>query len=303
VALVLALAATVLVLVPIRPEGLAAGLLIAAVAAVSLVDDVRSLSFAPRLAVQVIAAVGVVWLLEVPARAVDRPGWDAAPPRGWGAALAVVFLVAHANFFNFMDGINGLAAGQAVVTGATLAVVLHAAGRGPAAVVAAATAGAAAGFLPHNFPAARIFLGDVGSVTLGFLLALLALVAHARGGVPWSAILLIHAAFLFDALVTIARRARRGESLVRPHREHHYQLLVRAGWSHTATTLTVLALSAGCCGAAWLSTRSHGWARWAALLGPLVALVVFAAVAQTRRPVVPGGPDPALIRPDPVAHG
>ncbi|HEX8200490.1 MAG TPA: UDP-N-acetylmuramyl pentapeptide phosphotransferase, partial [Isosphaeraceae bacterium] len=86
VALVLALAATVLVLVPIRPEGLAAGLLIAAVAAVSLVDDVRSLSFAPRLAVQVIAAVGVVWLLEVPARAVDLPGWDAAPPRGWGAA-------------------------------------------------------------------------------------------------------------------------------------------------------------------------------------------------------------------------
>ena len=285
-AIVLGIAVTIPVLVPLDLNAAGVGLLIAVVTAPSFLDDIRGLSFKTRLVAQTAAAAAVVVLIGLPVRALDLPGASLELPSGLGMALAVLFVVASCNFFNFMDGINGLAAGQAALTGATLSAILHRAGCGPAAVVAAAVAGAAAGFLPHNFPAARVFMGDVGSVTLGFLLALLSQAAHSRGGAPWTAVVLVHAAFLFDTVFTLGKRAWRGESLVSPHREHNYQLLVRDGWSHTASTLTVLAVSAGCCAAAYLYAWSRDWIRWAALLSTATVLTSYALAAHRRRVVL-----------------
>ncbi len=160
------------------------------------------------------------------------------------------------------------------------------------AVVAGAIAGAAAGFLPHNFPAARIFMGDVGSVTLGFALAVLSMIAHTRGGVPWPALLLIHGAFLFDTVFTLIKRLLRGENVVRPHREHNYQLLIRGGKSHFAVTSTYGVISAG---AALPDTfmrptvrRSVGELLALPLLG-LSTLAVWSASERTAPGILAGG--------------
>ncbi|SIO55382.1 Fuc2NAc and GlcNAc transferase [Singulisphaera sp. GP187] len=268
-------------------EAMVFGLCVAAVAAVSLVDDFRSLSFATRLVVQVGAAAVAIVGLDLPVGTIDMPSAAVRVPHVAGLVLAVAFVVAYSNFFNFMDGINGIAACQASLSALTLGLLLWQGGDAPGAVVAAAIGGAAAGFLPHNFPTARIFMGDVGSVTLGFALALLSMIAHERAGVPGPALLLVHGAFLFDAVFTLLKRAVRGENVLRPHREHNYQLLVRGGMSHRATTLIYFAMSAGCCLAGSLYGQAGTEGRWAALLVPLVALAILAVMAHRRGPAGP----------------
>ena len=172
-AIVLAVGMAIQGFVPLDSQAIGVGILIAVIAAVSFMDDVFSLSLKTRLVVQAVGAVVAVTGLGLPVRALDLCGLSIELPHWLGMALAVLFVVAYCNFFNFMDGINGLAAGQAVITAACLSMLLFRAGCGAAALVAAVICGAAAGFLPHNFPLARIFMGDVGSVTLGFGLALL----------------------------------------------------------------------------------------------------------------------------------
>lgn len=266
------------------------GLCVAAVALVSIVDDFRSLSFATRLAIQGGAAVVAVVALGVPVRSIDLPAVAVALPAWLGLVIAVLFVVAYSNFFNFMDGINGIAATQAVVSATTLAMLFQQAGDLSGAVVAGAIAGAAAGFLPHNFPAARIFMGDVGSVTLGFALAVLSMIAHTRGGVPWPALLLIHGAFLFDTVFTLIKRLLRGENVVRPHREHNYQLLIRGGKSHFAVTSTYGVISAGCCIAGYLYATNGPAFRWGALALPLLGLSTLAVWAHRSGPLPVASP-------------
>ena len=283
--------------VPLDIQGICLGLLITVVAAVSLLDDLCSLSFKTRLAVQMVAALLVVTGLGLPVRTLDLPGLALELPNWLGMSLAILFVVAYCNFFNFMDGINGLAAGQAVITAACLSILLSRVGCGAAALVAAVICGAAAGFIPHNFPVARIFMGDVGSVTLGFALALLSLVLHSRGGVPWTAVILVNAIFLFDATFTIGKRLWRRENITSPHREHNYQLLVRCGWSHVSTTLTVLMLSAGSCFAAFCYAGFAGPTQWSALVGTTAGLTVYAVAAHTGRQLT------SRSRPSMTPHG
>ena len=292
-AILLGATATVVWLIPVSLVTLRIGLPVMAVAAISLLDDFRSLSFKTRLAVQTAAAVTVVVGLDVPVRSLGLPGLAPVLPRLVGMGLAILFIVANCNFYNFMDGINGLAAGQSALVAATLSVLLWGSGCEGACIVAAAVCGAAAGFLPHNFPVARIFMGDVGSVTLGFVLAVLSQVAHARGGVNWVAVILVHAAFLFDAVFTLLKRAWRGEAIVKPHREHNYQLLVRSGWSHATVTFIVLFFSAGCCAAACIFARVDEWARWVTLLGPAAVFAGYTGMAHSRAMPAgqPSGPD------------
>lgn len=163
-----------------------------------------------------------------------------------GAALVVFALAGYTNAFNFMDGINGLAAGQAALTGVGMAVVTGLAAdawASPPVLLCWVVAGAAAGFLPHNFPRARMFMGDVSSAPLGLLLAALAVwLAGVHG--PWLLLplALLHANFLLDTALTLARRVARGERWFEAHREHFYQRLIRGGKSHGLVTGMELAL-------------------------------------------------------------
>lgn len=257
------------------------GSLVLLVGAVSFADDVFGLTFASRLAVQFPVTVSAVLVAGLALDELDLPYLPTHLPAWLGVAAAVVFAVGFTNFFNFMDGINGISACQGVLGGLTLSALLGEAGCAGPAVVAAAVAGACLGFAPHNFPNARLFLGDVGSTTVGFVLALLTLAAAREAHLPWVACAMPLGVFGYDATFTLFKRLLRRENPMRPHREHHYQLLIRCGWSHAKVTALQAALVAACCAAAAAYVRVGAALRaglLAALLTVLVAYSVFVHV-------------------------
>lgn len=218
-----------------------------ALALISLVDDLRHLPVAVRLAAHGIAAAVVVATLGgVPTDAVS---WLVA-------ALATVAIMWATNLFNFMDGSDGLAGGMALLGFAAYAIAAALAGDRVLALVSAAIASASAGFLAHNFPPARAFLGDAGSIPLGFLAGALGLYGVSTGAWPLAFPILVFAPFVVDATVTLLLRALRGEKLWRAHRSHHYQRLVLAGWSRRRLALTAYALMAACAASALLLARA-----------------------------------------------
>lgn len=212
----------------------AAGL-VATAAALSLfsaLDDARSLPVASRLAAHLAAAVLAV--------AIAGP-----VPGGWvAAALAVAAIAWMANLYNFMDGADGLAGGMALIGFGAYAVAALRGGDAPVAYASLALAAGAAGFLAFNFPPARVFLGDAGSVPLGYLAGALGWLGFERGLWPAWFPALVFSPFIADATVTLAMRAARGEPVLRAHRAHHYQRLVLAGWSHRRLAAWAWALMA-----------------------------------------------------------
>jgi UDP-GlcNAc:undecaprenyl-phosphate GlcNAc-1-phosphate transferase len=169
----------------------------------------------------------------------------------WPVTLA--WIVGLTNAFNFIDGIDGLAAGIAVIVGATCAVILVARDHAPEALLLVALVGAAQGFLVYNLPPASVFLGDGGSLSFGFVLATTAITGWQKGatalatGVP----ILLFALPLADAASAIVRRSRRRppgppatvlgviRQLVEPDREHIHHRLTRRGWSTRRTVLVL----------------------------------------------------------------
>jgi UDP-N-acetylmuramyl pentapeptide phosphotransferase/UDP-N-acetylglucosamine-1-phosphate transferase len=150
----------------------------------------------------------------------------------WWVALAMLAIGWLTNLYNFMDGADGLAGGMAVAGFGACAAAAFLAGVPSLAVPALMIAAAAAGFLIVNFPPAKVFMGDAGSIPLGFLAGALGLAGIAQAVWPWWFPLLAFAPFVVDATVTLIRRGLRGEKVWRAHREHAYQKLVRSGWSH-----------------------------------------------------------------------
>lgn len=249
-AILIAAAITVLLLVPAWTSVafiVAAGF-IAAVAIVSFLDDVYSLPNMPRFMVHIAAATTLIYLVKLKVVNFGLPYVHFVLPEAFATVFAVLFAVAFLNFFNFMDGINGIAAFQGMTGGLTIAILLAiGSGREPRSILlAAGVAGACLGFLPHNFPNARVFMGDIGSATIGFGLAILTFVGAKITDIPWIAFVLPLGVFLYDATFTVFKRAFRKEHFWKAHREHHYQLLIRAGWSHRAVALLNLGLMIAC---------------------------------------------------------
>lgn len=213
------------------------------VAVVSFLDDRGDVSRRLRLAVHVMAAVllwlgGLRWdLLVLPGLLIPLPLLVALP-------LTLGYSVWMLNLYNFMDGMDGLAGGMAVIGFAALAYLGYVAGDLGYALCCAAVAAAAAGFLTGNLPPARIFLGDVGSSSLGLLAAGLSLWGASTGLFPLWVAWLIFSPFIVDASWTLLRRALQGERVWEAHRSHHYQRLVLAGWGHRRTLIWALILMA-----------------------------------------------------------
>jgi UDP-N-acetylmuramyl pentapeptide phosphotransferase/UDP-N-acetylglucosamine-1-phosphate transferase len=222
------------------------------IALVSWRDDRRGVPPMMRLLAQ--GAAVAVGLAALPAGGA-LAGWFGPAPAIAAAGLAWLWFV---NLFNFMDGIDGLAGGEAAAIGAGL--VLYAgigAGRDPAlAALAAAVAGAAAGFLVWNWAPARIFLGDVGSAPLGYLLGFLLLAPALRG--HWRIALILPLYFLADASLTLARRLARGERIWLAHREHFYQRAVQKGLGHGAVVGRVLAADLLLIALGWAAENGAG---------------------------------------------
>lgn len=211
------------------------------VAIVGWIDDRDQIAPLPRVALHFVAATWtVVWLGGFSTLRVG----SAEVSLGWGGSvIAIVAIVWAINLYNFMDGIDGLASTEAISVGVVGGVVLFLGGSAGLAGVAFLVAGAALGFLRWNYPPARIFMGDVGSGMIGFLVAGLALSGEALGGVPaWLWVILL-GVFVFDATATLLRRMLRGERWYTAHRSHAYQRLVQAGWGHGAVSWSVLTLN------------------------------------------------------------
>jgi len=223
--------------------GYAIGLLM--VAGIGWIDDHRPLSPWLRLAVQCLAGLALAWSLH---RVHGHWGW---------ALLGMVLVPVLVNVWNFMDGIDGLATSQALLAAVAFAWLAPA-----MAPLALALAAAAAAFLPFNFPRARIFLGDVGSGTLGFALAALVALAAPGPGVPRAAVLLLPlSAFLVDASMTLASRVIAGERWWQPHVGHLYQRWIRTGRSHAQVTFVYAAFTVA---AAIFAALLHNVAPWPA---------------------------------------
>lgn len=233
---------------------------------VSYADDRKGLPIVVRLPLHALAAA--IWLRYGP---IGLPLMVAGP-----AAFAIVWIT---NLFNFMDGADGLAGGMAVFAFSVYAVVSAASGVDPLAMWSTAFAGAAAGFLLFNFNPARVFLGDAGSVTLGFFAGAFGIWGWAADAWPAWFPFLVSAPFFLDATATILRRMARGVRFWEAHREHYYQRLIRSGWSHRRTALCEYALMALSSGLAVAMLKWSEPAQYAALAGVgLVYLTIATAI-------------------------
>ena len=206
----------------------------AAVAVLGQIDDARGLSPGVRLIGQALAAAILVGVADLSLGPADP---SIAATGAWllAGVATMVWIVGVTNAYNFMDGINGLAAAQAVIAAGTLAVLADRHGDVAGAGLLVAIAGAAAGFLPWNFPSGSIFMGDIGSGTIGIALAGM-IVRLSTRSVSLAAAALPLAPFLLDTGATLARRIWRREDVLRAHRSHFYQRLVALGYSHGAVT-------------------------------------------------------------------
>jgi UDP-N-acetylmuramyl pentapeptide phosphotransferase/UDP-N-acetylglucosamine-1-phosphate transferase len=205
-------------------------------AALGWIDDLRGLSAAARFPIQ--AACVLAGLSALPEGAV----FQGLLPFWLDRALAALAWLWFVNLYNFMDGIDGISGAQTAAIGSGLALVAVTGGDGYTLAVAAVLIGAALGFLRWNWHPARIFLGDVGSVPLGFLIGWLLLAQAAQG--RWGVALILPLYYLADATVTLLRRLARGEKVWQAHREHFYQQAVRGVGDHARVVALILAVDA-----------------------------------------------------------
>lgn len=174
---------------------------------------------------------------------------------GFSALAAAAFVAAVVNAFNFMDGINGVSAATAAIAGLTFAAAGLFASSSSLAILGAVVAGAALGFLPFNFPVARVFLGDSGSYLLGAALAVGALLA-VEADIPLVVAIAPLAIYGADTLSTVLNRLASGKTITEPHRDHVYQSIADHYASHVKASGVVSSFNAAVVGASAISATS-----------------------------------------------
>lgn len=208
------------------------------IALISFIDDFYPLRFHWRLMVHATAAILLI---------VDLDTWHGITMLGslklgvFGYVLTFFWLVWMVNSYNFMDGIDGLAGLQAVIAAVSWCLLCRILDMHGVYYFSVIIAASSMGFLVHNLSRSKIFMGDVGSAFLGYTFAALPLMGRTMASkspdlLPIAAVLFVWF-FLFDSVVTITRRAIRGEKIWLPHREHLFQLLVISGFSHRQVTV------------------------------------------------------------------
>ena len=241
------------------------------IAVVSYLDDVLDWPFSVKLGAQAVAALVAVGSGLAPQEL--RMPWIGAVAIGWlGVPATVAWILVLTNAVNFIDGLNGLAAGSVAIACLFLAGI--AAGQGDWFVyfAAAILAAGVLGFLPFNYPRARIFMGDVGSQFCGFTLAVLGVAAGRFATVELSLLLMpmLMAGVLFDVAFTLLRRLLGGQRITQAHRGHLYQVAHRCGMNAPAVTLVYWGFvawgGASCVGFVQAPSGARLW--WALLVVP-----------------------------------
>ena len=262
------------------------GLVIGAmIAAVGFYDDRHPIPARLRLPGQLVLMAIAIWLA-VPLDALQQQTGIPLPAIAV-AVIALVGAVYWINLFNFMDGIDGIAGAQAIfmLVGAAILATLRVPGfiDGPMFWCLVGVTAATLGFLALNWPPARIFMGDAGSTYLGFILAFLALVTIADGTLSLPQWLILSAAFVTDASVTLIRRLLLRERVFEAHRRHAYQVLSRRWSSHQRVTLSFIGVNL-----IWLlplayAAQNWGWLAVTVAYLPLIGLALYIGAGAPER--------------------
>ena len=231
--------------------------------ALPLLDDLPGLPLGLRFLAHFVAAAGCLLALGL-------TGWALV-----GAVLGVVWMT---NLYNFMDGADGLAGGMTAIGFGALALAAWLGSAPELAALCAAIAAAALAFLGFNFPPARIFMGDAGSIPLGFLAAAFGILGAQQDVWPWLFPLLVFSPFIVDASVTLSRRGLRGEKIWRAHRSHYYQRVVLLGASHRQLAWAAYALMLACAVLAFLMLRLPQLTALLLILAAALYLLIFLAI-------------------------
>ena len=258
----------------------------AGIALVAYLDDMFAwpawVKLVAQIAAAAIAVAAGLWVQEI------RVPYIGAVHLGWfGPPLTLAWIVVATNAMNFIDGLNGLAAGVSMLACLILAAIAAWVGAWFVYFAALILAAGLLGFLPFNFPNARIFMGDVGSQFCGFLLAILAVAAGRFDAVELSITLVPMLLFgvLFDVAFTLCRRGLAGDKLMQAHRSHLYQMAQRCGMPAVKVTLVhwAFTLWGGVC-CLGLATASPAWKPvWVLLVIPPQLAWLAWVVARTRR--------------------
>ncbi|HLI23088.1 MAG TPA: glycosyltransferase family 4 protein, partial [Stellaceae bacterium] len=253
--------------------------LAAALAVVSWFDDLGGLSFGWRLGAHVIAAAIGATFLSGP-----MPVFQGLLPPLADRAATILLWTWFINLYNFMDGIDGITSVETIAIAVGTVVVTRVAGDdGSAALAALALAAGALGFLRWNWPRASIFLGDIGSVPLGFATGWLLLLLAQQG--DWAAALILPLYYLADATVTLLRRMARGERFWQAHRTHFYQSALAPDNDHRAVLLLILGGNVALFLLALLATL---WPKIALIVAVLATLSLLAQLSRrSRRAAMP----------------
>ncbi len=203
----------------------------------SLVDDKMNLPAGLRFLLQALAAILVLYetggmkMFPLPEPMTFDMGWLSYP-------VTLFWIIAVVNIYNFLDGIDGYAAAQAVIAGIAIAVIDHS---GPGFIIGSLIASASLGFLIVNWHPAKIFMGDIGSVALGFVFATLPLYFEGmNAGLGVFSVIIVLWFFLSDGAFTIIRRFIAGKKVWEAHRSHLYQRFSQSGYRHSTVVLTVM---------------------------------------------------------------
>ena len=215
------------------------------IAAVSFIDDYRPIPARVRLVAQIWAALGLI-IYGRYLRYFGAGGFGVIDVGWFGILITFVWILGMSNAFNFMDGMDGLVAGQSLIAALSVAWLSMNVGLDWIALLSAALGGGLLGFLLHNLPPARVFMGDVGSIWLGFIFAGMAVIGAPRSGERLSLgfWVLLLGIFLLDSGLTLGRRILQGEPVLEAHRTHYYQRLLRVGWGHRRVTTLYLVMAA-----------------------------------------------------------
>ena len=222
----------------------------AIIAVMGVIDDCKNLPAKLKFVIQIIAALVVVFAGDIkidvftnPNFLSDNPYW--VLPEWLSVTLTVIWIVFITNAVNFIDGLDGLAAGVSAIMSISLVFISIRVGEYPIAILGIALMGSCFGFLPFNFNPAKIFMGDTGSTFLGFMLATLSIqgVFKSYAVISFAVPLLILGLPLFDALFAIIRRILRGQSPMTADRGHLHHRLVDMGFSQKQTVFILYAIS------------------------------------------------------------
>lgn len=252
-------------------EGLLLGSLM--ILSVGAFDDRYTLGPKTKLAIQLLAAGIAVWFgfrIDHFTDPLTRTPW---PIPGWiSASVSMLWIVGITNALNLLDGLDGLCTGVAAIIGTTLTIICWQGGGALGVVVGVAFVGALIGFLPHNFPPARIFLGDTGALFIGYVLALLSIEGYRQGSssvLTFIVPILALAVPIMDVGLSVLRRLRRRSAVMQPDRSHIHHKLLESEGSHRAAVLSLYFLSACFCVIALSFTKLQGYAAMAFLLAVL----------------------------------